>query len=161
MTVFVFCTLNTNPMNKRFLNAVAILVVLAVAIACGAKKEDGHDEGHHKEESKEWKQMDDFHMVMAETFHPFKDSSNLEPVKSRAGELASSAEEWSKSALPAKVDNDEMKGKLESLRTETSALVQTISAGDDKAIGDQLTKVHDRFHEIQEMWYGGGKHDHH
>jgi hypothetical protein len=147
-------------MKKTFLNAMAFVVLAAVAIACGAKKEDAHDEEHHKEESKEWKQMDDFHMVMAETFHPFKDSANLAPVKAQAQELATSAEEWSKAELPAKVDNDEMKAKLESLRTETAGLVQTVTAGDDKAIGDQLTKVHDNFHEIQEMWYGG-KHDHH
>jgi hypothetical protein len=145
-------------MKKTFLKILAFVAVAAFAIACGAKKEEGHEADH--KEDKEWKQMDEFHMVMAETFHPFKDSANLEPAKSRAGELATSAEEWSKAALPSKVDNDEMKGKLESLKTETSALVQTVSGGDDKAIGDQLTKVHDRFHEIQEMWYGGEKHQH-
>jgi hypothetical protein len=147
-------------MNKRLLNAIFLLTIAAVAFACGAKKDEGHDD-HHAEDTKEWKQMDDFHMVMAETFHPFKDSANLEPVKSRAGELASSAEEWSKAELPAKVDNDEMKNKLESLRTETSTLVQTVNTGDSKQIGDQLTKVHDIFHEVQEMWYGGGNHEDH
>ena len=147
-------------MKKTYLHSFAVVIMLALTVACGGKKEEGHHEGHGKEEAKEWKQMDDFHMVMAETFHPFKDSANLEPVKKRAGELAASAEDWSKAALPSKVDNDEMKEKLEGLRTETSALVQTVSSNDDKAIGDQLTKVHDRFHEIQEMWYGG-KHEHH
>jgi hypothetical protein len=54
-----------------------------------------------------------------------------------------------------------VKGKLETLKQESQALVQTISAGDDKAIGDQLTKVHDLFHEIQEAWYGDGDGDGH
>jgi hypothetical protein len=145
-------------MNKKLVNAFVAVILAGFVFACGAKKEDDH----HVEEgdAKEWKQMDDFHMVMAETFHPFKDSANLEPAKSRAGELASSAESWSKAELPKKVDNDEMKSKLEKLKTETSTLVQTTTSGDDKQIGDQLTLVHDVFHEIQEMWYGGGKHEH-
>lgn len=145
-------------MNK-VINALTFIVVAGLAIACGAKKEDDH--GHsHAADSKEWKQMDEFHMVMAETFHPYKDSANLEPVKSRANELATSAESWSKSELPEKVDTDEMKEKLERLRTETSTLASTVSGGDDKVIGEQLTKVHDLFHEIQEIWYGGESHEH-
>lgn len=150
-------------MNKKLLNVLMVLALAVFALACGAKKEDDHDHEHEAAtgDEKEWKQMDDFHMVMAETFHPFKDSANLEPVKTRAGELASSAESWSKSDLPEKVDNDEMKGKLDRLRTETSTLASTVSSGDDKVIGEQLTKVHDLFHEIQEAWYGGEKHEHH
>jgi hypothetical protein len=150
-------------MNKKHLSALLVLMITFFALACGAKKEGDHDHEHDaaSADEKEWKQMDDFHMVMAETFHPFKDSANLEPVKSRASELASAAESWSKSELPEKVDNDEMKERLERLRAETSTLASTVSGGDDKIIGEQLTKVHDLFHEIQEAWYGGGKHEHH
>lgn len=107
--------------------------------------------------------MDDFHMVMAETFHPYKDSANLEPAKTRAAELFASAEKWADSSIPEKVNNDEMKEKLETLKTESSILVKKVSEGDDKAIADQLTTVHDLFHTIQEEWYGGGeghKHPH-
>lgn len=150
-------------MNKRLVRTILAFSLIAFVFACGAKKEEDH--GHEHEtaagDEKEWKQMDEFHMVMAETFHPFKDSANLEPVKARANELASSADSWAASELPEKVDNDDMKGKLENLKSETASLVSTVSNGDDKAIGDQLTKVHDLFHEIQEVWYGGGKHEHH
>jgi predicted nucleic acid-binding protein len=151
-------------MNTKLINALLFIVVAGVFLACGAKKEDDHGHSHDAAaaaDDKEWKQMDEFHMVMAETFHPYKDSANLEPVKARASELASSAESWSKAELPAKVDNDDMKQKLEQLKTETSTLASSVNSADDKAIGDQLTKVHDLFHEIQEVWYGGGKHEHH
>jgi hypothetical protein len=147
-------------MNLKQLTNIACLAALLVAFACASKKDDAHDE--EAADQKEWKEMDEFHMVMAETFHPYKDSANLEPAKSRAGELVASAEKWAGSSLPEKVNNDEMKGKLEELKNETSALVQTISAGDDASIGSQLTKVHDLFHSIQEDWYGGGHdHEHH
>jgi hypothetical protein len=138
---------------------MAAFVIMLIAFACASKKEEAHDESTATD-SKEWKEMDEFHMLMAETFHPFKDSANLEPAKMQARELAGAAEKWASSPLPEKVNNDEMKGKLEDLKNGTSALVQSVGAGDDKAIGDQLTKVHDLFHAIQEDWYGGG-HEHH
>jgi hypothetical protein len=147
-------------MKSNLFKSLAFLLVAGLAFACGAKKEDDHGHDHAEADETEWKQMDEFHMVMAETFHPFKDSANLEPVKARATELATSAETWAKAELPEKVDNDDMKAKLERLRTETSTLTSTVSTGDDKAIGDQLTKVHDLFHEIQETWYGE-KHESH
>jgi hypothetical protein len=149
-------------MNSKLFNTLTFIILAGLVFSCGAKKEDDHGHEHGAEaDSKEWKQMDEFHMVMAETFHPYKDSANLEPVKARATELATSAETWSKSELPEKVDNDDMKTKLDRLRTETSTLASSVNGGDDKVIGDQLTKVHDLFHEIQEMWYGGEKHEHH
>jgi hypothetical protein len=138
----------------RFFTLVLSVVVIA---ACSSKKEDSHGEHTEASDSKEWKEMDDFHMVMAETFHPYKDSANLEPVKTQAGELVAAADKWVAAPLPKKMDNEGVKGKLENLKKESQALVQTVSAGDDKAIGDQLTKVHDLFHEIQEAWYGDGE----
>jgi hypothetical protein len=133
-------------------------VLVAFVFACATKKEDNHE--HGASDQAEWKEMDDFHMIMAETFHPYKDSANLEPAKTRAGELAAAAEKWSRTALPDKVDNDEMKKKLSDLREGSLSLVEKVAAGDDAAIGDQLNKVHDLFHAIQEDWYGGGHHSH-
>jgi len=124
--------------------------------SCTARKEEAHD--HQQEQAgdeSDWKEMDEFHIIMAETFHPYKDSSNLEPVKSRAAELASAAGEWSSATLPEKVDNDEIRSKLEQLKSETGKLAEDVRTADDNVIAAQLTKVHDTFHEIQEAWYGG------
>lgn len=107
----------------------------------------------------EWKEMDEFHMVMAETFHPYKDSADLAPVKSKVTQLVAAADQWVSSSLPAKVDNDEMKASLQELKSETEVLEDIVHSGSDDAIGQQLTKVHDKFHHIQEHWYGD--HDHH
>ncbi|HYC87482.1 MAG TPA: hypothetical protein VEB86_19750 [Chryseosolibacter sp.] len=93
--------------------------------------------------SNDWKEMDDFHMVMAETFHPYKDSSDLVPVKTKAADLRASADAWASAPLPEKVNNDEMKAHLEELRSETAALEDLVKNGNDTEIGDQLTKVHD------------------
>jgi hypothetical protein len=140
-------------MTNKLFSFVLSLGLTVLVLACASKKEEGSSAA----DQKEWKEMDDFHMVMAETFHPYKDSANLEPAKSRAGELVAAAEKWAGATLPEKVNTDEMRDKLAILKSETSTLVTTVAGADDKAIGDQLTKVHDLFHSIQEDWYGGGE----
>ena len=146
-------------MNSRQLTNIVLFALTLLAFACASKKEEASGEAA---DQKEWKEMDEFHMIMAETFHPFKDSANLEPAKTRAGELATGADKWANATLPEKVNNDEMKTKLEQLKTETTSFLQIVSTNDEKAIGDELTKIHDLFHSIQEAWYGGGEgHEHH
>jgi hypothetical protein len=144
---------------KNLINLLCFIAMISV-FACATKKEDSSAE--ETADQKEWKEMDEFHMVMAETFHPFKDSANLAPAKAQAADLAASAEKWASSTLPEKVNNDEMKAKLDDLKKETASFAQTVSSADDKVIGDNLTKIHDLFHTIQEAWYGGeGEHKHH
>lgn len=145
-------------MNKGRTKNIIFLALALLIVACATPKEDQDNDGA---EQAEWAGMDDFHMVMAETFHPYKDSSNLEPVKSRAGELAAVAENWANEPLPPRVDNDDMKKMLQELQDQIASLVQLVSTGNDEAIGSQLTKVHDTFHAIQEDWYGGSHEDQH
>src|SRR6187399_1172916 len=137
-------------MKGRLYSSVLILAI-ALFSAC-SKKDSG------KEEMIEWKEMDDFHMVMADVFHPLKDSGNLEPIKARAEELAASASKWADTKLPEKVDNEEMKGRLSKLKDGTRGLADQVNAGaGDDVITSQLTEVHDLFHSIQEGWYSGGE----
>lgn len=147
--------------------SLLFLTLLAAGVwgGCSGKKDhDKHGDDHEHEHAvskDEWKEMDEFHMLMADAFHPYKDSTNLEPAKTKAVELAAAAEKWANAPLPEKVNNDEIKSKLEQLKTGTAAFVETVKSGDDKKIGDELTTLHDQFHEIQEVWYGGhGEHHH-
>jgi hypothetical protein len=141
-------------MNHKNLMNLTFFVLALLALACAGKKEaDGADQ-------KEWKEMDEFHMIMAETFHPYKDSANLEPARTRAAEVVAAAEKWTSAPLPEKVNNDEMKQKLQELKTEASAMAQAESSGDDKALEEKLVKVHDLFHAIQEVWYSGNGQEH-
>jgi hypothetical protein len=65
------------------------------------------------------------------------------------------ANEWMLAPLPAKVDNDEVKSNLEKLKLEATALAETVKTSDDNVIAEQLTQLHDTFHQLQEAWYGG------
>jgi hypothetical protein len=147
-------------MKSQLINLTFLGVIMFVCACSGKKEVHSHDE---TVEQKEWKEMDVFHTVMAETFHPFKDSADLDPIKKQASELAAAADTWVNAPLPEKVNNEEVKNKLQQLKSETQALLDFVNANDDHAIGNQLTKVHDLFHEIQESWYVGEGHsdDHH
>ena len=147
------------------ITAYFLFALCLLTIACSSKQEH-HDE-HHAEAGdsgvveEKWTEMDEFHTVMAQSFHPFKDNGDLAPAKAKAGDLAAAAQKWVAATLPEKVNNEGTKAKLEHLSQGTTAFVETVKSGDDKAIGDSLTKLHDLFHELQESWYAGGHGDHH
>lgn len=138
--------------------SILLLALLAFSVACSSKKEEATEETAVAEE---WPAMDAYHFIMAEAFHPFKDSANLEPVKVQAAALATSANEWVNAPLPEKVNTEEVKAKLQELKTESEALAQLVTTGSAEEIGASLTSLHNKFHELQEAWYGAGKgHDH-
>jgi hypothetical protein len=139
------------------LSLFALVLMLA---ACGGKKSESTDT-----EAKEWKEMDDFHMTMAEAFHPYKDSANLAPAKQLAKEMADGAAQWATLDLPEKVRNDEMKATLQKLSEGSQGFLKLVNENAaDSTLGKSLSELHDTFHKIQEGWYGGGKkegHEHH
>lgn len=143
-------------------NIIMLFVAVLVFASC-AKKHETVEEAYD-----EWKEMDDFHLIMADVYHPLKDSGNLEPIKTQSAELAAAAETWANAAVPEKVNNDEVKGLLQKLKDGTKDLDAKIKSGQpDDATSAQLTELHEVFHHVQEKWYEGGEagaeehHDHH
>ena len=62
--------------------SISVIFIAIVVLACNSKKQDTND--GQEISGGTWKEMDDFHTIMAASFHPFKDSSNLEPAKQNA-----------------------------------------------------------------------------
>lgn len=141
-------------MKNSTLYTLFLLSFILVVAACSGKKEAAEST---ETASDEWPTMDEFHMIMAESFHPFKDSANLEPAKVNAAEMASIAEKWANMPLPEKVNTEETKANLAQLKTDATTFAQTVQTGDSTQIGQSLTNLHDLFHKIQEAWYGAGK----
>jgi hypothetical protein len=141
---------------------IALMATIILSVSCSNKKEGSDDHSESSPVSEvDWKEMDDFHMVMAESFHPYKDSANLEPAKQNASALVASAEKWAAAPLPAKFEeDDEIKFKLNQLHQDAVSFVEIVNSGNDKAIGESLTKLHDLFHELQESWYGDHSKNH-
>ena len=130
---------------------LSAVVLLLLVIACSEKKSSSPDE---------WPGMDTFHMIMAESYHPLKDSANLTPAKANAEDMALEAENWEKGELPKKVDNDEMKALLYQLKMDTRAFADLVKANaPDSVLSASLESLHSEFHKITEAWHGGG-HEH-
>lgn len=142
---------------KKVTLYVVIVFVTLLAASCGDKKND------KMADTDAWPEMDEFHTIMADSFHPFKDSANLEPARANAIEMSTIADKWASAPLPEKVKNDETKTILNQLKEDAKSFIQIVQDGDSVKIGESLTALHDQFHVLQEAWYGERKkedHDH-
>ncbi len=136
------------------LSTLLSLATLTLLFACGGKHED-HQNHETMANDSVWTGMDEFHMSMAESFHPFKDSANLEPAKKYAAEMDSLATIWLQSPLPEKVNTDVVKEKLAKLKEGTTNFASSVKTESDEMLSKSLTDLHDQFHALQEAWYGG------
>lgn len=137
-----------------------LAVTLALSIfSCGTKE---HQSASTANDNEEWPEMDAFHMTMAEAFHPLKDSGNVEPATRLISQLADEADKWAGVPLPEKVNTNEMRARLEKLKTDLRALADEVNNGaPEDQIGTTFYTIHDQFHEIMEVWHGGGgMHEH-
>jgi murein L,D-transpeptidase YcbB/YkuD len=75
--------------------------------------------------------------------------------------MARVAEKWANSALPEKVNNDEVKANLAQLKNDATAFIQVVQSGDTTKIGKSLTDLHNLFHKLQETWYEAVKEEGH
>ncbi len=141
---------------KQVRNLAWVFLAVITIVSC-AKKEEV------KEDDVEWKEMDDFHTVMADMYHPLKDSNNLAPIRQEAAMFAAAASKWAQSPLPSKVDNAETKELLSQLDSGAKELEQLVGEqASDEVVGAKLTALHDVFHHIMEKWHKKSeeKHEH-
>src|SRR5258706_12246156 len=104
----------------------------------------------HAQEKKIWKEMNDFHTIMSETFHP-ADEGHLDPIKKRSQEMVDKAIAWQKSTAPEGYDKPKVDASLKKLVKGTKELNTMIKAKpSDKAVKAKLSGLHDIFHEIME-----------
>ncbi len=96
-----------------------------------------------------WQALKDFHMVMAQTFHPVEEG-NYKPIRERSGEMLSKAKMLASSKVPASFQSAEITKALNDLVDGSAKLDKLVSKkAKDEKIKDSLTKLHDTFHIIQ------------
>jgi superoxide dismutase len=102
-----------------------------------------------------WQALKEFHLVMAQTFHPMEEG-NYAPIRSRSGEMVAKAQLLGESKIPGSFQSDAIVKAIHDLHTGAIALDKLIQkkAKDDK-IKDSLTKLHDTFHLIQGLCSDG------
>jgi hypothetical protein len=112
----------------------------------------------HAQDKAQWKEMDEFHTVMATTFHPAEEG-NLQPIRTRSQEMVNKATAWKNSAVPAGYDATATAAALKKLVKGTREIDKMVKAkATDQALVAKLTELHDVFHEIMEKCR---KEDHH
>jgi hypothetical protein len=108
-----------------------------------------------------WKELKDFHKVMAQTFHPMEEG-DFKPIKERSGELAEKARLLAESKVPAELSKPEILQAIKDLKIESGRLdVIVKSKADDQQISKTLTSLHETFHKIMGMCQPGDEHHEH
>ena len=97
----------------------------------------------------EWKEREDFHQVMGQTFHPVEDG-NYTPIRERSGEMMEKAVAWQNSTIPAEFASvTGLKENLAKLVAGSESLNAKIKANcTNEEIKTDLTALHDVFHDI-------------
>ena len=102
------------------------------------------------QEKAKWKEMEEFHTVMAATFHP-SDEGKLDPIKTRSQEMVDKAVAWQRSSAPKGYDKKAVNSSLKKLVKGSKQLHGMIQAkAGDNEIKEKLLSLHDIFHEIME-----------
>ena len=108
----------------------------------------------------EWKELDAFHAVMSESFHP-AEGGNLQPVRDDASELLKKAKEWRASPIPDGYDKEKTAKALKVLVAKCKQLKSAVKAKkDDKELTMLITEAHNVFHKIVEECKTAGEHKH-
>lgn len=126
------------------------LLLILVIVVCASCTKPAAEEA-----SADWTEMESFHDLMADAYHPVHDSSNLVPAKDLADELAASAKLWSESSLPERVNNDEVRKDLFILRDSSAAFLSAVTAGKpDSVLKSRISDLHHTFHRLHRAWEG-------
>lgn len=130
------------------------LLVPAVGRAQAAAKPAG---GHHGESHGEshgaiaWKELDQYHTLMAASWHPAKDKNDLAPARAKAGELAAAGKALAAAAKPKGCESAEYATKVTALATASTAYAaKAVPATSDAELKAELKALHDRFHGVEE-----------
>ncbi len=100
-------------------------------------------------EKETWTELNNFHEVMAGTFHP-SENGDLKPIRERSGELLAKAKALQSGKIPASFNTPDIKKSINDLVTGSVKLDQlVVKKADDKTITKSLSSLHDVFHTIQ------------
>ncbi|MFD1315052.1 hypothetical protein [Namhaeicola litoreus] len=95
-----------------------------------------------------WPELDDFHKVMQETYHP-SEEGDLDPIKGRIDEMVLKAHTLKNNSVPDEFNTPEIVAAEENLYKGSLELQKLIEQdSDDEAITASLESLHDVFHDI-------------
>jgi hypothetical protein len=134
--------------KKVFISSIFFFLGIAISTTNAQSKFDS------------WQALKDFHKVMSQTFHP-SEEGNLQPIKTRSGEMVEKAAALKKSTIPTEFDKKEVRAAVKQLAKDSKKLDKMIKKNaSDAAITKSLSALHDVFHQIVGLCSNQG-HEHH
>ena len=96
-----------------------------------------------------WQEINYFHNVMSVTFHPAEED-NLDPLKTKSGELMAQAAKLAKSDVPDEFKSDKITEAVKKLEKDSKKLNKMVKSGEttDDQLKQAIYDLHDVFHEI-------------
>lgn len=95
-----------------------------------------------------WKELDDFHSIVAPVFHTFE-KGNYHAAKDSAGLVLERAKKWQSSTIPSGLDASIYKPLIDRLVSECSFVYDAVQTKKpDEELKPLLRKAHNTFHEI-------------
>jgi hypothetical protein len=97
----------------------------------------------------QWPALDDFHEVMADTYHS-SEAGDLAPLRARSAEMAEKARLLAQSGVPADFDTPEIAAAAKQLKKDSKKLHKQKAKGKaaDAELVAGLASLHDVFHRI-------------
>jgi hypothetical protein len=121
-----------------------------------AKMDKGEHDKMHAEgmtmehDSTGWKELDAYHKLMMETWHPAKGTNDLKPLRAKAKDLSASARALAKSAPPSNCNKPELIQAARDLEPASHALVKQVAIGaSDADLKALLAEAHAKFEVLE------------
>ncbi|MFN8574140.1 MAG: hypothetical protein U0132_18965 [Gemmatimonadaceae bacterium] len=95
-----------------------------------------------------WKELNAFHMLLAEVYHPAAKDS-LQPLRDKAAALSDAAAAWSASTAPASCNSDATTQGVAKIATDAKALATQVSGrASDADLKAGITALHTQFEGV-------------
>jgi hypothetical protein len=102
------------------------------------------------QQKEKWKEMETFHGVMSTTFHPAEEGK-FEPIRTRSVEMLEKATAWKNSTAPGGYNQEAVQKILVKLVKGAKKVNNLVKkSASDADLKEQLTELHEIFHEITE-----------
>lgn len=114
-----------------------------------AHKHDMEMADHHA--SSAWKELDAFHALLAETWHPVTKSNDLKPIRAKASALSGAAQAWAASKVPASCDKQPIRDAIAAVAAGSKDIATMVSKqASDSTVKGALEALHTRFEVVEE-----------
>ena len=97
-----------------------------------------------------WKELDAYHKLMMDTWHPAKGTNDLKPLRAKAKDLSATAKSLAKSTPPGACNRAELVEAARLLAPASDAVAQQVLSGaSDATLKSALHDLHEKFEVLE------------